>query len=447
MAHKTIEVPINRLYLDQDNARHDPLDNEPEIIEQLLKKEKAGAIAKSIAEAGALNPLERVGVVAHPAIKGGYVVIEGNRRVSALKILHDPDKAPTESIKRQVLGYKAKGSIVPSLIEVVLFDSEEEAAPWISMRHHGEDGGVGLRPWTVSGKSRHAAKVGGQNVNQLAVSLVSYAAKIGLLSEAEKAQVPLTTITRYLGNPIFRHTIGLASNKEIQIEVPQNEFDSVLKVFLKDSLPKSVTGVEPKVHSRSNADEWKRYAKELDATGHSPKTRLTKTVPLKAPSPVSSKLAPKLANPDKRSSVVGTAFRYSFSGDPILSRLCRELRTIDAGSHSFAAAYLFRAFIERLSKCYAKRHRLGADGDLHQVIGRCIAHLDKNTSLQTTMGSKAFKSALQPLRGMVSDRYGRTSPDTLGSWVHGSSVPSRAEINRRWDTLEPGLKLLADGVA
>jgi hypothetical protein len=127
--------------------------------------------------------------------------------------------------------------------------------------------------------------------------------------------------------------------------------------------------------------------------------------------------------------------------------LCRELRSIDAHTHSFAAAYLFRAFIERLSKCYAKRHRLGVDGELHQVIGRCIDHLDKNSALQASMGVKAFKSAIQPLRGMVSDRYGRTSPDTLGSWVHGSSIPSRAEINRRWDTLEPGLKLLADGLA
>lgn len=447
MAHKTIEVPINRLYLDQDNARHDPLDNEPEIIDQLLRKEKAGAIAKSIAEAGALNPLERVGVVAHPTIRGGYTVIEGNRRVSALKMLHDPDKAPTEAIKKQVLGYKAKGRTVPSQIEVVLFDSEEEAAPWISMRHSGEDGGVGLRPWTVSGKNRHAAKVGGQNVNQLAVNLVNHAAKAGLLSEEEKAQIPLTTITRYLGNPILRHTIGLASSKELQIDVPQNEFYGVLRIFLRDSLPRSVTGVEPRVHSRSNAADWKNYAKELGAAGHSPKTRLTKTVPLKAPKPGSLKVAPKLANPDKRSSVVGSTFRYSFASDAILSRLCRELRSIDAHAYSFAAAYLFRAFIERLSKCYAKRHRLGMDGELRQIIGRCIEHLEKNNALQASMGSKAFKSALQPLRGMVSDRYGRTSPDTLGSWVHGSSIPSRAEINRRWDTLEPGLKLLADGLA
>ena len=37
MAHKTIEVQVNRLYLDQDNARHDPLDNEPEIIAEVSK--------------------------------------------------------------------------------------------------------------------------------------------------------------------------------------------------------------------------------------------------------------------------------------------------------------------------------------------------------------------------------------------------------------------------
>ncbi len=443
MAFKTITVGVNKLLLDKTNARHDPMDNEAEIIAQLLKKEKAGEVAKSIAEAGALNPLERIGVVAHPTIKGSYVVIEGNRRVCALKMLHDPDKAP-DSHKRRVLDYKTKGQAIPARIEVVQFDTEEEAEPWISMRHRGEDGGKGLRPWDVTGKARHAEKVGGATVNQLAAGLVDHALKAGLITADEHQEVPVTTLTRYLGNPIVRHTLGLASAKQPDLDVPQQEFDAALKVFIRDSLPKSVTGVDPKVHSRSKAADWKAYAKELTTDGTAPKTRLPKAVPLKTPKPSATKVNPRPANPDKRSSIVSADFRYSFATDNILSRLFRELRSIDANEHSFASAYLLRAFIERLVKLYAKRHRLGMEGDLHNVIDRCVKHIEAHPPIAE---AKALKSALQPWNGMVSDRYSRTSPDSLGSWVHASSIPTRAEINRRWDTLEPGLRLLADGLA
>lgn len=441
MRYRTITVAINKLLLDRTNARHDEMDNEPEIIAQLLRKEKASEVARSIAETGALNPLERIGVIAHPALRGSYIVVEGNRRVCALKMLIDPDKAP-DSFKKKVQVYKANGQVIPARIEVVLFESQEDAEPWISMRHRGEDGGKGLRPWDVNAKARHAEKVGGSTANQLAAGLVDHALKAGLVTAEEHQKLPITTLTRYLGNPIFRHTLGLASNSQLDLEVPQNEFDAVLRVFLQDSLPKQLTGVDPKVHSRSKAADWVSYAKELSVDGHAPRTHLPKAVSLKTPTTPAAKAASRLPNPDKRGSVVTPGFKYRFANDSILSRLFRELRNIDASEHSFAAAYLLRAFIERLVKLYAKRHRLGMEGDLHNVIDRCIKHLEA----QSTLDAKALKSALQPFKSMVSDRYSRTSPDSLGSWVHGSSIPTRSEINRRWDTLEPGLHLLATGL-
>jgi len=443
MAYKTIEVLVNKLFLDKTNSRHEPLDNEPEIIERLLKKEKADRVAKSIAEVGDLNPLERIGVIAHPDIKGGYVVIEGNRRVCALKMLHDPDKAPKQ-LQNRVLEYKQKGRPIPTKVDVVLFDTEAEAEPWITMRHEGEQDGVGTRQWTPEGKARQAAKVGGQNANHLAISVLGYATKRGLLNAAETESIPATTITRYLGNPIMRHALGLSSGKALEIDVPTEQFDTAIEVFLRDALP--IPGKTSKVHSRSKAADWKAYAESLSAGGHAPTTRLKKPVALKAVRGKESSKKTRLSNPDNRSSIVDASFRYSFSSDPILSRVFRELRGIDASTFGFAAGYLLRAFVERLAHNYAKKYRLGKDGDLHLVIDRCVKHLEKNTTLITKLSQKGFNSAIQPLRTMVSDKHNRLSPDTLGSWVHGSSVPTRAELNRRWESMAPGLKLLADGM-
>lgn len=443
MAYKTIEVSVNKLFLDKTNSRHEPLDNEPEVIDRLLKKEKADKVAKSIAEVGDLNPLERIGVVAHPDIKGSYVVIEGNRRVCALKMLHDPDKAPKQ-LQNKVLEYKKKGRPVPAKVEVVLFDTEAEAAPWITMRHEGEQDGVGTRQWTPEGKARQAAKVGSQNANNLAISVLSYATKRGLLSADEVESIPATTITRYLGNPIMRHELGLSSGKTLEIDVPPQQFDGAIEVFLRDALP--VAGKASKVHSRSKASDWKAYAESLSTRGYAPTSRLKKPVALKAVRGKELIRKTKLSNPDNRSSIVDTSFRYSFTSDPILSRIFRELRGIDASTFGFAAAYLLRAFVERLAHNYAKKYRLGKDGDLHLVIDRCVKHLEKDAALISEFGEKSFRSAIQPLRTMVSDKHNRLSPDTLGSWVHGSSVPTRAELNRRWESMAAGLKLLADGL-
>ena len=50
MAFKIKEVPVRSVYLDNVNPRHDPIDNEPEIIELLLKKESVRPLAEDSSE-------------------------------------------------------------------------------------------------------------------------------------------------------------------------------------------------------------------------------------------------------------------------------------------------------------------------------------------------------------------------------------------------------------
>lgn len=88
-------IDIDRIFLYEENPRHEPIETEPEIIEHLCKDEQVYNLARSIADAGP-NPLELLGLVEAPdsGSKKTYQAWEGNRRVCAIKLPNDPDRAP-----------------------------------------------------------------------------------------------------------------------------------------------------------------------------------------------------------------------------------------------------------------------------------------------------------------------------------------------------------------
>jgi len=102
-------------------------------------------LAKSIAEHG-LNPTESWAIVQE---EGKYVVLEGNRRLVACRLLDNPRKAPDpqtaatfERIKR---GARTTSSYLnPSCVE---FEHRADARYWIHLKHHGAGSGEGTAAW------------------------------------------------------------------------------------------------------------------------------------------------------------------------------------------------------------------------------------------------------------------------------------------------------------
>ncbi len=113
------DVPLTRLHLDPQNPRHDPIQDEDRIISQLFKAERVLAIL-SIASKGGISPLERIGVIEMDDNPGHYIVAEGNRRACALKVLHDPRKAPTPATKKAIDAI-ADREAIPSKFPIVVF--------------------------------------------------------------------------------------------------------------------------------------------------------------------------------------------------------------------------------------------------------------------------------------------------------------------------------------
>lgn len=105
------------------------------------------------------------------------------------------------------------------------------------------------------------------NPNVQATLLRDYAKKHSLIDDAQYKALSITTITRYLANPIFRNTLGLSDNKSLSVNVKKEDFDKIATQFLVDSV---TPGSD--VHSRTDVQQRIDYANKLRKAGQNSKT-------------------------------------------------------------------------------------------------------------------------------------------------------------------------------
>jgi hypothetical protein len=425
---ETKEVRVALIYMDRDNPRHESMEDDPEMIAYLLQHEGVRALAKDIATKGSLNPLDMMALVPHPKIKGSFIPAEGNRRVCVLKLLEDPDRAPTETDKKY---FRSLRDMMPKQIKQIearIFKNKREARPWVSIRHEGEQGGVGTKKWDTRQKARFNMEGSERtNPNAQAIQLVEYAVESRLITEDEKAQIALTTLTRYLTNPVFRDTVGLQNSRDLNITVPTDEFNRAVTRFLRDAGDK-----DSGVSSRTNAEERKDYATKLRKEGYAPTTRGLPATPATAGSTGGkddSSTKPKRNNRGREHdrTVIPATFKSHISKDKVLKRLYDELRTLDA-DFVFSSAYLLRALIEQTCLLYLKQQIKGKTPprELHQKIEAVEKLLEADG-----VDDRVRKN----LRVMANNKDSTASPDTLGHFVHGGAIPSKHDVFRIWDNI------------
>ncbi len=81
-------------------------------------------------------------------------------------------------------------------MEAAVFADRKAARYWLSLRHEGEQDGVGTRQWKSPEKTRFNSQESPVvNPNAQALALINYAEQRGILSADEKAKLPLTTVT------------------------------------------------------------------------------------------------------------------------------------------------------------------------------------------------------------------------------------------------------------
>jgi hypothetical protein len=165
---ETIPIRPADLQFDEQNPRlSQPNAGQRESQMAMVQSEelqrKLLALAQSIVAYG-MNPTEIPIVLSRGDDPSRYLVLEGNRRLSALRALENPDAlAGTISAQtlKQLRGLSKQywASPVDSVTCCVVND-REEARHWIKLRHTGQNNGAGIVPWGSDEVARFDARTG-----------------------------------------------------------------------------------------------------------------------------------------------------------------------------------------------------------------------------------------------------------------------------------------------
>ncbi len=184
-------LKVTDIHLDQENPRFPPVNSQREAIDVMLKDqgEKIVALASDIYQYG-LNPSVKLIL-----FKEGKQLVDGdgNRRLTALKILETPSLADGfPKIRKQIDSILKRPGDVPTEVGCVIFRDRTGARHWISVNHGGEQEGRGQITWNAEQKARFESK---PSIGLEALDLLTHK---GLISAADKAQVNKSTLDRLL---------------------------------------------------------------------------------------------------------------------------------------------------------------------------------------------------------------------------------------------------------
>jgi len=440
---KTVLLSAIRLSLQNPRLESIP-DSSRDALKAMVKKEGDRLIemAKHIVEHG-LNPAELPILMPDPDNSGMFIVLEGNRRMSALKLLENPalgsDALTAAQAKRfRKLSERFDEHPITSVVTVVMA-SEDEAVPFLRLRHMGQMGGAGLVTWNAADVQRFEARRGKPSIELQILDRLEHGKHITAEERRDFRKEGITTLRRLIGTPEVREQLGLDVDRakgRLSFLYPDDEVYKGLKRIVSDIAKR-------KQSSRSLGSQPQRvkYVRGLPAADRpNPATALP--APRERP-PVSAGDPPASdgATPAARRHVNRDRAHVA-PGQPKLNithhrlkRIYGELHDLKPGTLPNASAALLRVFVELSLDHFIHEHRIPTKGP----DGRDLSLKKKAIAVATELKTLQIVNAKQAgaIINTVSQEYGSGSAEGLHTWLHEMSHnPKPKDIILTWDNLQ-----------
>lgn len=208
---------VAQLDLDVQNPRTKAEDNQTEALRSLLSVERDGEkvweLAHDICEAGMLDPGDRLYVIASETDDDRYVVLDGNRRLAALRLLSQPglvdrdDIGLSQSMRNRFKRLQADfPNRWPLDIDAVIFDDRDAAKHFIRLRHTGENLGAGRSAWSALQIARFDNTGLWQCMQKLREARVL---DLDVLNELDRSSFNITNFERVASTAEFQRRFGI----------------------------------------------------------------------------------------------------------------------------------------------------------------------------------------------------------------------------------------------
>lgn len=425
-------LSVDELDLNLKNPRFDGLNSQREAIEKIVVSQgrKLVNLADDIATRG-LSPAHRMLAMIEKGKEGRHIILDGNRRLTALRILINPSVLEGmnqigDVTKRQLKKLAAnfdRNTVEP--IDVYVCESDQEARHWIEAIHTGENDGRGVVDWD----GIQTARFRGQSLSLKVLGLVGAR---GDLTEPQKASLqkfPITNLDRLLSTREVRDLLGLVYEEgELLTDVPLQELLKPLKKIVMEIASKNVR-VSHIERQQNRIDYVKGLGKSVLPNLSK---RSGKLVPIESLAGGSAAAAVTIASRRRskaaRKTLIASDPRLYISS-PKLEEIYKELRRLPLETYPNAIGTLARVFIELTTDHYGTTHVKSFDinWDLKKKMGLVADHLQ---------AAGVHKRDLQPFRRLISTPDAALSVDRLHGIVHSRyQLPTPSELRRGWDEI------------
>lgn len=202
-------IPLNLLLVNKANDRHGELENETAAIAWLFnnREQHMRNLAKDIASKKQIFELPLV------SPKGPkFTVFDGNRRVTCMKLLSDPRRAPSVELQT-FFGElrKAWTDPFPSTIQCQIEGDRDRIDEILFRRHTGVQDGVGQSMWDDRMKAIFVDRTGKGGGINVADEIEKRLKAASLLPGRRK--VPRSTMNRLLSAETFRNRVGFSARR------------------------------------------------------------------------------------------------------------------------------------------------------------------------------------------------------------------------------------------
>jgi hypothetical protein len=445
-----VQIPLSDLLFDTENPRLVETQESQQAAALELARQQGDnllRLAEDIVQHG-LDPTSLTAVVATGDRRKRYKVLEGNRRIVALRALETPSliSPALSSTGNRKLGELARRYALDPVISVpcVLFDTEEAAQHWIELRHTGQNRGIGLVEWGSEEKDRYYARHAGSR--KPAGQVVEFVEKHGSLSAAAKAskQKILTNVERILGSPYAREKLGLDLREgQVLAMYPLGEVARSLTQVVED-LKTGKVGV-PDLY---RVGDRQGYVDGLPSSSLPKKSKkLGSPVVLDDLTSGATTPRPVTKKPSRRKKAVSRTTVIPKTSPlevtpPRINTIFLELLQLNAEQYPNACSVLLRVFIELSVDHYLESNKLMTDQKMRETplakrLKTVVKDLEDSGAISAKL-ARAMEGVADGNRNLLAAPL-----PTFNQYVHNQYVfPRASDLYVTWDEVAPFMEKL-----
>jgi len=427
-------IRIADLLIDEMNPRiTTPNAGQREALRSIAQEQgsKLAALAQDIVDNG-LSPIDLTLVMPKDGDRNRYIVLEGNRRLSALRALESPDlldgALPPAVLKKVRTLSKAYLKDPLDEIDCVVVPDRETSQHWIELRHTGQNDGAGTVPWGSHESSRYRARLGKIEPHR---ELLDRLENDGHISADDLATLKTTNFKRLVESPVVRDKLGIdIRNKRVLL---RTDWASAAKALAWVVHNLNNSGIS--VGEIYTAKQREKYARKIPANVAVKNLRpAAEAVPLADAGGAPGKPAERARGKRpvaKRKALIPRDATLTIT-DTRIQAIEGELRSIDLEAFPNAVSVLFRVFLELSVDHYMTREKIPKPQD-PKLRGK----LNLVTQSLVTKG-KLTPAQAKPIRAAAqANTFVAASLSTMNEYVHNAAMsPSPTDLRASWDTFQ-----------